>query len=220
MIPKIIHQTYKQEDNLPLVYKECQTILCKLHEDWTYMFWTDEKMYAEVKESFPDLYEVFMKLPRKIMQIDVFRYCLMWKYGGLYADLDYRMRKTFDMLDAELVLPMSRMPTAKQTIRFGNCIFASKPGHPFWKFVLDDIIQNTSHLDMVTDSDVMDSENGTGPGFVTRMYLTCPQEVRETIMSPERYAFHPPSSYGEKELAKNGSYGVHLCESVWTKGRL
>uniref|UniRef100_A0A6C0K3X5 Glycosyltransferase n=1 Tax=viral metagenome TaxID=1070528 RepID=A0A6C0K3X5_9ZZZZ len=220
MIPKIIHQTYKQEDNLPLVYKECQTIIRSLHADWTYMFWTDEKMYAEVKESFPDLYEVFMKLPRKIMQIDVFRYCLMWKYGGLYADLDYKMRKAFDILDAELVLPMSRMPTAKQAIRFGNCIFASRPGHPFWKFVLDDIIQNPAHLEIVTDSDVMDSENGTGPGFVTRMYLTCPPEISQSITTPGRYTFHPPSSYGDKELGKNDSYGVHLCESVWTKGRL
>jgi mannosyltransferase OCH1-like enzyme len=114
MIPKIIHQTYKEVDNLPPVYKSCQDKIKALHLDWEYKFWTDADMYAEVLEFFPDLYPIFMKLPRKILQIDVFRYCLMWKYGGLYADLDYRFVKTFDLLDTRVILPISRQSSSGQ----------------------------------------------------------------------------------------------------------
>lgn len=220
MIPKIIHQTYKEVNNLPPVYKKCQTKVKQLHQDWQYRFWTDNSMYAEVKESFPELYPVFMKLPRKILQIDVFRYCLMWKYGGLYCDLDYLFRKPFDLTDKEIVLPISRSPRISETLRFGNSIFASVPQHPFWKLLLDDIINNPQHLMVVTDSDVMDSESGTGPGFVTHMYYTCPEKIRETITTPLKMLFHPPARFKENDLKKNGSYGVHLCESLWTNNRL
>lgn len=219
MIPKIIHQTYKRVDNLPPVYKECQDIIKSLHEGWTYMFWTDEEMYREVRESFPELWPTFEKLPRKILQIDVFRYCLMWKYGGLYADLDYRFRKGFDMLDGELVLPISRnQPHGQYPKRFGNCIFASRPGHPFWQHVIKDVIENSERLSVQTDSDVMDSPNGTGPGFITRMYYTC--EVQDTITTPEKLMFHPPSGSSKVDLDRYGSYGVHHCMSVWVNGQL
>jgi mannosyltransferase OCH1-like enzyme len=215
MIPKIIHQTYKRVDNLPPVYKECQDAIKALHEGWTYMFWTDEDMYREVRESFPELWPTFERLPRKILQIDVFRYCLMWKYGGLYADLDYRFRKPFDILDAELVLPMSR----REPPRFGNCVFASVPGHPFWAHVLQDI-RNSDRMAISTDSDVMDSKNGTGPGFITHMYNTCPETVKSSITTPARLMFHPPSGSSADYLDKHDSYGLHHCASVWVNGQL
>jgi mannosyltransferase OCH1-like enzyme len=219
MIPKIIHQTYKEVDNLPPVYKQCQIKIQALHPEWEYKFWTDADMYMEVRESFPDLYPVFMKLPRKILQIDVFRYCLMWKYGGLYADLDYKFVKAFDLLNSRVILPISRQ-NSSGNCRFGNCIFASEPGHPFWRYVLDDIIKNTNRLTLSTDSDVMDSPNGTGPGFVTRMYYEVSDEVRTTITSPLRLVFHPPSGSSSEDLERHGSYGVQLCTSLWVNGAL
>ena len=219
MIPKLIHQTYKQDDNLPPVYVRCQAKILEMHPGWKYKFWTDEAMYAEVAENFPELLAAFMRLPRKILQIDVFRYCLMWRYGGLYADLDYVFRKPFDLLDKELVLPTSRT-NAGIPVRFGNCIFASRPGHPFWKLLIDDIIKNESRFIINSDSDVMDSKDGTGPGFVTHMYFSCSDEIKSRIYVPLRLLFHPPSSYKEDDLERVGSYGQHLCESLWTLGRL
>ena len=225
MIPKIIHQTYKRADNLPPVYMKCQAKLKELHPGWEYRFWTDEDMYKEVEEHFPDVWPMFSKLPRKILQIDVFRYCLMWKYGGMYADLDYFFRRPFDSYlndIVELVLPISRRQSkiVNRPLRFGNCIFASRPGHPFWRFLLDDIIENEARLASTSDSDVMNSENGTGPGFVTRMYFDCQESVRKTIDTPSRFIFHPPSGYSEKEMEEKGSYGIHICQSLWTDGRL
>jgi mannosyltransferase OCH1-like enzyme len=219
MIPKIIHQTYKQAEYLPPLYKECQARIKELHDGWTYMFWTDEDMYREIRDSFPALESMFMRLPRKILQIDVFRYCLMWKYGGLYADLDYRFIKAFDLLDAELVLPVSREKDGLAQ-RFGNCVFASRPGHPFWAEILNDILNNTRRLEVQTDSDVMDAPFGTGPGFVTHMYNTCSEDLRKSIVTPRRLLFHPPSGSSSAQLTKYDSYGIHHCASVWINNQL
>lgn len=220
MIPKIIHQTYKSVDDLPVVYSRCQDRIKELHPDWEYKFWTDEDMYREVRNSFPELYLVFMNLPRKILQIDIFRYCLMAKYGGLYADLDYMFRKPFDMLDAKLVLPISKDFYVDYPRRFGNCIFASEPGHPFWFMLLNDIINTTEHHSIMSDSDVVDSKFGTGSAFVTHMYYTCFDLIRKTITTPERFVFNPPSGSSDRLLELKDSYGIHYSTSLWINGRL
>ena len=41
VIPKIIHQTYKNE-TIPEVWKEAQQSCIELHKDYEYKLWTDE----------------------------------------------------------------------------------------------------------------------------------------------------------------------------------
>ena len=42
VIPKIIHQTYKNE-TIPEVWREAQQSCVELHKDYEYILWTDEK---------------------------------------------------------------------------------------------------------------------------------------------------------------------------------
>ena len=42
------------------------------------------------------------------MKIDMFRYFLMYKYGGLYTDMDYMMFRPFDLLNKMVVIPTNR----------------------------------------------------------------------------------------------------------------
>jgi hypothetical protein len=223
MIPKIFHQTYKTADPsaFPAAYAKGAATARALHPDWEYKFWTDETMEAEMRDSFPDLYDRWSRLPRMIMKIDVFRYCLMLKYGGLYADLDYHFRRPFDLLDHDIVLPISRNQSKeKYPKRFGNSVFASRPGHPFWRHVLDDILLREERLEVREDDDVMNGEFGTGPGFLTRMVYECPEEVRATIHMPDRFLFHPLSGSTEQVLNEKKSYGRHVCASLWREGAL
>ena len=135
-IPKIIHQTYKNH-NLPETYKMCQTEIKRLHPDFEYRFYTDEDMDRLMKTEFPEYYDKFNELPRMIMKIDMFRYFLMYKYGGLYADMDYLMFKKFDILNEKVVIPCNREDENGEPICLGNCIFASQPNHPYWKSLMD-----------------------------------------------------------------------------------
>jgi mannosyltransferase OCH1-like enzyme len=216
MIPKILHQTYKTVDNLPAIYLSCQTNARELHPDWEYKFWTDEAMYAEVKNRWPELWPAFQALPRKIMQIDVFRYCLMYMYGGLYADLDYYFIKPFDLLDMGCVLPKSH------DTRLGNCILASEPYKPIWKeMILNIIDQPRNPKDFINDTMVCDGENGTGPEFVTTIYNK--SENKAGIYCPDRILFFPEVDLANIKLAEvrqGQSYGFHICTGAWRHGRL
>tara|TARA_A100001037_G_scaffold306597_1_gene353107 strand:+ start:30154 stop:30873 length:720 start_codon:yes stop_codon:yes gene_type:complete len=239
MIPKIIHQTYKTED-IPSRYKKYQERIKTLHSDFEYRFYIDETMDVFMKKEFPDYYGKFNDLPRPIMKIDMFRYFLMYKFGGLYADMDYLFFKKFDLFDNDVVLPC-RMKQSKKMrgALLGNCVFASTPNHPFWKSVIDTLFTyNRNISDVVEDEWVSADKKGTGPMFLTCMWKQF--NNKDGIITPEQKLFHPEVpgrlAFGvgergakrrenhvferESEYVGMGSYGIHVCYGEWRGGSL
>ena len=177
-IPKIIHQTYKNH-NLLEIYKMCQTEIKRLHPDFEYRFYTDEDMTRLMKTEFPEYYEKFNKLPRMIMKIDMFRYFLMYKYGGLYTDMDYLMFKPFDLLNENVIIPCNREDEKGNPICLGNCIFASKPNHPYWKSLMDTLFTiDRTKLDYNTDKNI----DGNVLGTDLCLFLICGKNILKSIM--------------------------------------
>ena len=211
MIPKIIHQTYKNHD-LPETYALCQQQIKTLHSNFEYRFYTDEDIDTFMKTEFSEYYEAFNKLPRMIMKIDMFRYFLMYSIGGLYIDMDYYMIRTFDLLDYSVVIPCNRENNGLPEC-LGNCIFASEPHNPFWKTLIDTIF-----IDRKINDNVIES---TGPAFVYRMWNN--YAARENIYIPTRALFHPPTNRNPEYIAKltrENVYGMHLCSGLWLKPEL
>ena len=221
-IPKIIHQTYKNY-NLPDIYKMCQTEIKRLHNDFEYRFYTDDDMDILMKTDFPEYYDKFNELPRMIMKIDMFRYFLMYKYGGLYADMDYLMFKSFDLLNEKVVIPCNREDDNGSPICLGNCIFASEAKHPFWKSLMDTLFTiDRTKLDYNTDKNIDGSVLGTGPMFVFAMWKKY-SKINDDICVSKRSLFHPPTKNNNQYiegLKKDGCYGMHICTGLWRNNKL
>ena len=221
-IPKIIHQTYKNH-NLPETYKMCQREIKKLHPDFEYRFYTDEEMDWLMKTEFPEYYDKFNELPRMIMKIDMFRYFLMYKYGGLYADMDYLMLNHFDMLNEEVVIPCNREDENGNPACLGNCFFASQPNHPFWRSLMDTLFTiDRTKLDYATDKNIDSNVLGTGPLFVFAMWKKY-SKTNDDICVSKRSLFHPPTKNNNQyieRLKKDGCYGMHICTGLWRNNRL
>lgn len=218
-IPKIIHNTYKNHD-LPETYKMCQTEIKRLHPDFEYRFYTDDDMDKIMKNDFPEYYDKFNELPRMIMKIDMFRYFLMYKYGGLYTDMDYLMFRPFDLLNEKVVIPANRdLDKNNKLTCLGNCIFASVPNHPFWKSLMDTLLTiDRKNLPFKGKNNVI---NSTGPMFVFNMYVKYLN--KDDIIIPRRMLFHPPTNIDEKyikKLKKKGVYGMHICTGLWLNDKL
>ena len=221
-IPKIIHQTYKNH-NLPETYKMCQTEIKRLHPDFEYRFYTDEDMDRLMKTEFPEYYDKFNELPRMIMKIDMFRYFLMYKYGGLYTDMDYLMFKLFDLLNENVVIPCNREHENGEPICLGNCIFASQLNHPYWKSLIDTLFTiDRKNLDYNTDKNIDGNVLGTGPMFVFAMWKKY-SKINDDICVSKRSLFHPPTKNNNQYiegLKKGGCYGMHICTGLWRNNKL
>jgi mannosyltransferase OCH1-like enzyme len=221
MIPKIIHNTYKSHD-LPEIYKNCQAQIKTLHPEFDYRFYTDTDMFNIMRNEFPTYYDNFQALPRMIMKIDMFRYFLMYKYGGLYTDMDYLMLRRFDLLNHDVVIPCNREDISGNPTSLGNCIFASKPAHPFWKTLMDTLFTiDRTQINFNVDSTVDKNSEGTGPTFVFTMWQL--YKEKDSIYIPKRISFHPLTllnqTYVDK-LKSDGIYGMHICTGLWRDNML
>ncbi len=219
-IPKIIHNTYKNHD-LPETYKMCQTEIKRLHPDFEYRFYTDDDMDKIMKNDFPEYYDKFNELPRMIMKIDMFRYFLMYKYGGLYTDMDYLMFKSFDLLNEKVVIPCNREDQNGEPICLGNCIFASQPNHPYWKSLMDTLF-TINRIDYSTDENIVWNVLGTGPMFVFDMWKKYSKSNNDVYVC-KRSLFHPPTKKNKQyieNLKNDVCYGMHLCTALWKNNRL
>jgi len=139
MIPKIIHQTYK-DHHLPNNYwKEYHLKWRLLHQtpEWVHKFWTDKDNDSLIKYSFPWLWKTYQSFPYKINKVDCARIAYMYLYGGVYADMDLEPQKSIHPL-------LKIIERQKDCFGIGQCLrqdfeisfIISSPGHPFWYFVL------------------------------------------------------------------------------------
>lgn len=214
-VPKIIHQTWKSAE-VPAQWKAYQQKVKEFHPEWEYRLWTDAEIDDFVKTEFPDFYPVFSGLPKHIMRVDVIRYLIMYKIGGLYLDLDYEFIKPFDLTQYSLVLPRNRsLASGDPFDGIGNCIFASEPKHIFWKDVIDDLQKHPPQISHYID--VLDT---TGPAYLTKIFYA---KNYSGVYVPERMYFHPPTPKNKKdynEILQNGiSYGIHHCSGTWREER-
>lgn len=134
MVPKIIHQTYKTEQ-IPEKWKISHSEWKNKHPSAQYMFWTDEDNRKFVEENFPDYLETFDNFPYPIQRADAIRYMLLYKFGGVYSDLDIVPNEdVFPYLESGKVFLMKSANSSKTTT---NMFMASIPKQEFWLEVLE-----------------------------------------------------------------------------------
>jgi mannosyltransferase OCH1-like enzyme len=98
-VPKIIHKIAPLDrTKWPEKWVECQQSWFEKfpESEYTYMLWNDESDLDNfIKDNFPSYYDSFITYKYKIQKIDIFRYFVLIKYGGIYADMDYYCVKNF-----------------------------------------------------------------------------------------------------------------------------
>lgn len=79
-----------------------------------------------MKENFsPEIYSAYNRLPLGVMKADLWRYCIIYKYGSIYADIDtVSLTNNLDFLvdsTANVVL------TSKNEVHFLSICISSTP---------------------------------------------------------------------------------------------
>lgn len=133
LIPKIIHQTYKNE-TIPEVWQYPQQTVKKLNPDYEYILWTDQTARDFIEENYNWFLPTFDSYPYPIMRADAIRYFILSHYGGIYIDLDNGCEMNLDPL---LTFPAWLRKTKPTGI--SNDLMGSVPNHPFFTKVIDNL---------------------------------------------------------------------------------
>ena len=166
--PRRLFQTQKSREYVaskPLLMKGIQSwrnsgVECVFHDDLE----QDEFM----KKGDPELYSLWRRLPIPVMKADIWRYAIIYAYGGIYADVDTALAP--NMLDTMLE-PCLLLCTAENHIHCCNWVFSAPPKSPVLKYVLD-LVVNRLRAHGTIDAGSFQSNphlihSLTGPGAFT-----------------------------------------------------
>lgn len=228
-IPRLIHQTWKTRD-VPLEFQALQRSWIDRNPGFEYRFWTDEDIGRFIAEEHPALLPVFHGYADPIARIDLARYLILRRFGGVYADLDFECLRPIDgLLEGRSFVvglePEEHGRLAKAVERglpriLCPSFLASVPGHPFWDHLLDRLVEARS------SADVLDA---TGPFLLTRAHAAY-EGARHgdgaaavTVLPPELlYPVTKEDCWSGRlfdpvfwERATRRAYGIHYWEGTW-----
>lgn len=234
MIPKIIHQIWNT-DVVPAVWQDFVISWHKHHPGWRYYLWSAERRKAYVATYLPDYLKTYNRFRRNVQKADVFRYIILERMGGIYADLDMECLKPFDEFVDGHSFMIGKEPKGAgsewgRKYVYGNAMLVSEPGHPFLKLLLSEIKQRKPNTNVSTD--VLTS---TGTFLLTDMLDAYRREHGtgdNTVLGPE--AFYPYGAWtrelyaliGKTDEAEgyrqsaidSGSVGIHYWWGGWLNG--
>ena len=111
------------------------------YRDFDYYFHDDEAVetlltYPTLQATFPLLSEVAMHCTRGAMRADLWRYVLLWQFGGIYSDIDtYPNNFTFSpQVDAYFVLEQDGL--------LSQYFMAVSPKHPLMFYTIQHTLMN------------------------------------------------------------------------------
>ncbi|KAJ5491701.1 Mannosyl phosphorylinositol ceramide synthase SUR1 [Penicillium diatomitis] len=182
IIPKIIHQTYKNE-TIPEVWREAQQSCIDLHPDYEYILWTNEKSREFIAAEYPWFLDTFDGYKYPIQRADTIRYFVLAHYGGTYIDLDDGCNRRLDPLLAYPAWVRRTVPTG-----ISNDAMGSVPQHPFFLRVIE-LLQKFDRKWVLPYITVMYS---TGPLFLSVIWKEYMQDkpsesARVRILMQDEY---------------------------------
>lgn len=96
-IPKTIVQTWETYEP-PDKWKECIPSIKETMPEWQHKLCNAEDRRNLVLKYFPEFITKFDTYPYKVQQADAWRYLYLYLYGGIYMDLDFVVKKSFNTL--------------------------------------------------------------------------------------------------------------------------
>lgn len=162
MIEKNIFQTHKTKEhiakNLKLVWGT--NSWKSLSPEYTYHFYNNEECDSFMKNEYGGpIYKAYKRSPLNVMKADIWRYCIIHKYGGIYADSDTRLFGSPDIFQKEGALFVG---VPENNVHLCQWIFAAPKSSPVLESIIEYIAEIFYDVDNFFEPHIV--HRLTGPG--------------------------------------------------------
>lgn len=225
-IPQIIHQTWKNE-SLPENFKRMSNSWKERHRDWKYIFWTDEMNRNFIKDNFSYFLPIFDGYESNIQRVDAVRYFILYKYGGVFIDLDFECLANINPLLGNSMCifgkePLEHCNIHNKDIIISNAFMGTREKAPFF-FALCKELENIDHYISHPNNKILES---TGPFMLSRAYKKYDKKEEITLLESEiiypltkteldEWNIEPQDLVIKQKLKK--AYGIHHYAGTWWK---
>lgn len=170
MIPKQIILTAKSQ---PAAYIEH---LARLNPDFRILYFNDMQARQFIVQNFsPAVVDAYDLLKPGAYKADLFRYCALYKLGGVYSDVDIPYQTGFaqwwDLTESKLYLVKDLIPEALQV-----GLMASPAGHEFFRLCIEQVCHKVQQRDLTNSPFGM-----TGPHLAAACFKYLYQQDQITL---------------------------------------
>ena len=212
-IPKIFHQVWLGSE-YPKKYEKLKQTFIDNNPDWEFKIWTDKDVnkFDLVNK------KIFDKCKNMGSKSDIFRYEILYKFGGVYIDTDFICLKPFNDL---LYLDFFSGNGQVSEPEIFNGLIGTTPKNRLIKKVIDSISEiNENNFESIMKS--------TGPYLFQKVFFENIDYSEKVLILPETYFYSLPAvdrfKIREendlekiKKYAREESYTIHLWYTSWQR---
>jgi len=142
MIPKNIFQSWHTKILHPFIQKKIDNMM-RLNPEYTHQIYTDSEIDSFVNDKFSGkIADCYNKLNIIVAKVDFWRYLILYKYGGIYLDMDSTINislDTFIQNNDEAIITAEGNPDL-----FVQWALIFNKEHPILKKCIDLVVENIS----------------------------------------------------------------------------
>ena len=180
-IPKVIYQTWKTKD----LHENCIKIrdnIQSLNPDYEMKLYDDNDIDIFIKNNFDDyIYTCYSNLNVGAAKADFWRYCILYKNGGVYLDIDSEILRPLDQLIEEndkCIITREGNPGT-----FNNWIMIFEKEHPILLKTINNCCYNITNK---TSNDICYLTGPAGPFTHAINETMCPLYTKNTHLYYEK----------------------------------
>ena len=202
-VPRVIHQIWWQgESQIPTKYRPYRDAMDKFlraHPSYTHKLWDEASCLEVVKELFPQNLDVFDSV-KLVEKCDMARLAILFKYGGIYLDMDFMILDSFDEFVDMYDSPNHRLVLPVEPMLANNCLIVSTPGNFVTKLLFEECVKRIKNPPLYTmASEDMKTLEMTGPHMISKaLHVSEGKENVKTI-----------------RVSRLAKYGTHGKEGDW-----
>lgn len=209
MIPRTIHHVWVGGPIPPELEAYRQT-WSTTHPEWEMRLWGDDDLdWIENRDLFDRAAEIVPERNIGQFRANLARYEILWRHGGVYADMDMESLKPLDRFcDLDAWVAWEHEPGTRKGPLIGNTIMAAAPGSAWMRRCIDQVRPDTATFAGEP------SWRMSGPSMLSRLHDADPTD--HTVL-PERWFYPYPTELPAH--GASGNYGDAYCVHHWAHRR-